>query len=144
MSARLGRKWARLNGGKPTPSTCLFVEDFLNEWLKPGQVILASVPDKFGVDAEVFVDQEIPHVLHPSPKHTGMLPAKLITEVVRSFADYLKLSYNGIKQHFVGDEAIVRDTFQIPLDAFDGLPNVRQIRSVISHTRTLLGRGLHP
>jgi len=121
----------------------LVLQDSLNKRLEPRQIVFAGVPNYLGIHSKVLMNQKIPHISHSPPEHIGMLCAKLIAQIVRRFTYYLKLSYNSIYYHFAGRESPVGDTLKILADTFDGLSDMRQIRPVISHKRTLPGQEPH-
>ena len=49
-----------------------------------------DIPDEFEIDAEVVVDQSIPHAGHCAPVDCGMLCPELLWDLLRSLADDLE------------------------------------------------------
>ncbi len=90
----------------PVPLAC--AQNSAHFRLQRGNVRLQNTPDDIEVDAELVVDQPIPHPGHRTPLHRGVRVAHRCRQSLRRLADDLKTPNNGALQDGIAEVDKVR------------------------------------
>ena len=90
------------------------------------QVFVKDTPDDLQIDPEVVVYNPMAQPDDFRPFDVGELRFELLGQTIRGLPDNLEISHDGILGFLIGHESIQREIPGVPLDLFDGFPDVIQ------------------
>ena len=87
--------------------------DFL---LQGGNVDLNDSPDDVEIDAEVIVDQPIPHACHRTPLHVGIGIANLSRNTLRRLANHFQTADDRPLKHRIVFQSLASQRLANPVE----------------------------
>lgn len=111
------------------------IDQCLNPWAQRGQVALHDVPDQLEVDAEVLVDELVPHARDLPRRDLWIKRPGLLRHPFDRLAEHLDVADDGILGLAVGEEGVatVLGLFE---DRVERVNRVKQLGPVVFHNST--------
>ncbi len=104
-------------------------------YLEPWKISFDHIPNKLEIHAEVIMHQFVPHTSDGFPRDIGMCILEGGGEAFGCLANDLKIANYGVLRLPVYEEAVFARC-RVGQNVLDGIPNMKQIDTVVLHKGT--------
>jgi hypothetical protein len=105
------------------------VHDCSDKWRKRRDIVSCRGKDDIPVDAEVVVDEDVPHSSNRSPRNLQMRILQRVGDPECCFTNYLHMSQDMRLQQWVRIECRTI-VWEIPLNLRDGIEDILEVKTI--------------
>lgn len=116
-----------------------FIEEADNQCSRIGELSNHDIPDQLKVNAEVVMNELVPHPGHLPPWHTRRTLAQWLRDALGGLANNLQVADDGILDHRPGEELIPAG-LRISECPINGISDVQQIDALVLQSATASAR----